>query len=135
VPQLPQFCSAAPLHTWPVHAFCQLQSSPQRWVPLAPQLRVLPGEHAPWSEQLDQPDQRPVVPSQVRVCSPQFPQLRTPSPRQTCPVQGEFQRQLALQVCVPPAPQLRVSVGSHTPWPVHGDQFDQRPLVLSQSRV
>jgi len=118
-----------------VQARCQKQLSLQRWLPPAPQPRSSPGAQAPSSLQRDQSDQRPVSPSQLRPCSPQLPQLRTASPRQTCPVQVALQWQLESQLCVPPEPQPRVSSGSHSPSPLQLDQSDQRPLSLSQIRV
>jgi hypothetical protein len=96
---------------------------------------VLPGRHEPSSEQPDQSDQRPLLPSHVRVCSPQLPQLRAAAPRQTWPLQLGSQRQLSSQRWLPLAPQLRSWSGAQTPCPLQLDQSDQRALVSSQRRV
>lgn len=50
--------------------------------PYVLQLAVTDGVHAPSSEHPDQADQVPVLPSQVRVCVPQLPQLCDEGPAQ-----------------------------------------------------
>jgi hypothetical protein len=63
----------------------------------------------------DQADQLPLLPSQLRVCVPQLPQLRLASPLQTWPLQTRSHWQSSPQRWVPLAPQLRVAFGVHAP--------------------
>jgi hypothetical protein len=100
-----------------VHAGFHSQLSPQVWVPVlfCPQRRVEPGIQLPWFEQFDQFDHSAVSLSHVRDCTPQLPQACVVEPLQTCPLQLVFQRHVFVQVCVPPAPQLRVPFGAHAP--------------------
>jgi hypothetical protein len=134
-PQLPHARDDSPVQVWPAHVDSQRQLSPHSCVPDEPQLRTLFARHSPWSVHSDQSDHCPDAPSQLRVSTPQLPQLCRFEPKQLCPVHASSQLQLPSHTCVPPRPQPRVSSGSQTPSPAHGDQSDQLPLVISQVRV
>jgi len=62
---------------------CQRQSAPQLCAPLSPQASLSPGAHSPCSLHGDQSDQRPELPSQLRLCVPQLPQACVAGPLQT----------------------------------------------------
>jgi hypothetical protein len=64
-----------------------------------------------------------------------MPQVCVMAPVQVCPTHSVFHWQLSPQVCVPPAPQVRVCLGEQEPAPLHTDQSDHVPLVMSQVRV
>ena len=80
--------------------------------------------------QAPQSDQTPFV--QVRAWVPQLPQPWVAGPLQVCPPQDPHW-QLALQVCMPPIPQVCMAPGAQAPSFAQGDQLDHTPL--SQLRV
>ena len=137
VPQLPQLSVLGPLQGWPVHALVHSQLLPQVWVPPAPQPRVSLGAHTPPPAHVDQSDQVPLEGSQVRVCVPwlQLPHACELDPGHGCPAHSRPHSQSPPQVCVPPAPQARVSVGTQLPSPLQLDHDDQLPVSGSQLRL
>jgi len=82
VPHLSQLCVFEPLQVWPVQ-LPHVQALLQLCLPPVPHACVEFGEHSPCWVQLDQLDQVPVALLQVRVCVPQFSQLRELSPTHT----------------------------------------------------
>jgi hypothetical protein len=108
VPQLPHAIVAGPVHIWPGHSAGHWQLARQVRLPPLPQACVAPEAQAPWFMQADQADHWPVLPSQVRVCVPQFSQGWVGEPMHIWPRQAPLQWQLPPQVSVPPEPQARV---------------------------
>jgi hypothetical protein len=132
-PQLPQLWDEAPGHVWLLQEL-YWQLPPHDSVPLFPQVCVAPGEHAPSPLHADHADHVPVPLSHVRVCVPQSPQLWDAAPVHVWLVHAPH-AQLPPHDCVPPLPQLWDEFGAHAPSPVHADQADHVPVLLSHVRV
>jgi hypothetical protein len=78
----------------------------------------------------------PFASLQVRVCSPQLPQLCSVGPEQLWPLQVGSHSQFGPHVCVPLrlAPQRRVVPGMQEPWLAQADHSDHSALSVSQLR-
>lgn len=73
--------------------------------------------------------------SHVRVCLPQKLQSSVADPVHICPGQAAGHLQVFAQVCMPPAPHMRVAPGEQSPSPEHAVQSDHAPLLVLHVRV
>lgn len=130
------FVHALPHSCWPVPQSQLPQSQPVEHVcvPRPPHARVVPALHCfsfPHADHVAVP----VLGLHVLVCTPQLPQLRIAGSLQVCPTQSVPHAQLAVHVCVPFEPHVRVACGAHAPWPMHADHADGVPVAVSHVRV